>query len=167
VPAVNLNHVSVSALDLETSLRFYEDLFGVERIPTPNFGFPVQWTRVGPLQLHLFERPGAAPHSHHFALTVDDIDDVFARATALDAFDRTTFGHHVYELPGGEVQLYLRDPGGNLVEVDWPSVATAGAAVRAQIRPLSEGRPQTAENMQARLFLDPHPGRVRGDPHGA
>jgi hypothetical protein len=34
--AVNFNHVSVSALDLETSLRFYEDLFGVERIPTPN-----------------------------------------------------------------------------------------------------------------------------------
>ncbi len=164
MPAVNLNHVSVSALDLETSLRFYEDLFGVERIPTPNFGFPVQWTRVGPLQLHLFERPGAAPRSHHFALTVDDIDTVFARAEALDVFDRTTFGHHVYELPGGEVQVYLRDPGGNLVEVDWPSVATVGAAVRAQIQPLSEGRPQAPENMQARLFLAPPARESAGQP---
>jgi hypothetical protein len=54
--------------------------------------------------------------------------------------------------------VYLRDPGGNLVEVDWPSIVTAGAAVQAQIRPLSEGRPQAPENMQARLFLAPPAG---------
>lgn len=89
---------------------------------------------------------------------------VFARAEALDVFDRTTFGHHVYELPGGEVQVYLRDPGGNLVEVDWPSVATVGAAVRAQIQPLSEGRPQAPENMQARLFLAPPARESAGQP---
>jgi catechol 2,3-dioxygenase-like lactoylglutathione lyase family enzyme len=52
--ATNLNHVSLIARDLEESVRFYLEVFGMERIPTPNFGFPVHWLRVGPLQLHLF-----------------------------------------------------------------------------------------------------------------
>ena len=38
------------------SVGFYEEIFGMQRVPTPNFGFPVQWLRVGSLQLHLFER---------------------------------------------------------------------------------------------------------------
>ena len=52
--AVGINHVSISATDLEASTRFYEDIFGMERIPTPIFETPVQWLRVGDMQLHLF-----------------------------------------------------------------------------------------------------------------
>ena len=51
-----INHVSVNALNLDESVRFYEDLLGVERIPTPNFvGIPVQWLALGRTQLHLFD----------------------------------------------------------------------------------------------------------------
>jgi catechol 2,3-dioxygenase-like lactoylglutathione lyase family enzyme len=39
--ATRVNHVSVHAPDLETSVARYEDLFGARRIPTPNFGMPV------------------------------------------------------------------------------------------------------------------------------
>ena len=42
-----VNHVSVNASDLEGSIRFYERLLGAERIATPDFGFPVQWTSRG------------------------------------------------------------------------------------------------------------------------
>ena len=61
MPATNLDHVSLIARDLEESVRFCIEVFGMELIPTPNFGFPVQRIRVGPLQLHLFERPGERP----------------------------------------------------------------------------------------------------------
>ncbi len=54
VRATGINHVSISAPDLEESTRFYEEIFGMERIPTPMFADPVQWLRVGDLQLHLF-----------------------------------------------------------------------------------------------------------------
>ena len=128
-----LNHVSVSAPDLDESVRFYEDLFGMERIPTPNFGFPVQWLRVGSLQLHLFERPGAPPTYHHVAFSVDDFDAVYSRAAELGIHDRTTFGHHLYELPGDNAQMYVRDPSGNLIEVDWPDVRTLSAETRAEM----------------------------------
>jgi catechol 2,3-dioxygenase-like lactoylglutathione lyase family enzyme len=149
--ATSLNHVSVSAQDLQVSTRFYVDLFGLEPIPTPNFGFPVQWLRIGDLQLHLFQRPGSAPTYHHLAFTVDDIDSVYARAKEMGILDGETFGHHLYELPGNNVQLYVRDPGGNLLELDWPDASHVGEEVRRDIKPLPH--PQSEDNLQATLFL--------------
>lgn len=148
-----INHVSVVAPELEASIGFYEELFDVERLPTPNFGFPVQWLRVGDLQLHLFERPDGAPTYHHFALSVDDLPGVYARARVLEVFDRRAFRHHLYELPGDIAQLYLRDPGGNLVEVDAPGASRLPADIRRDMHRLADEHPQDAENMRATLFL--------------
>ena len=53
--------MSICAADLEESTRFYEEVFGMERIPTPKFADPVQWLRVGDLQLHLFLDSGLRP----------------------------------------------------------------------------------------------------------
>ena len=157
MPATALNHVSVVAHELEQSLRFYEAVFGAERIATPNFGFPVQWLRVGSAQLHLFERPGPAPTYHHFALTVDDFEATYAKAEAHKALERAAFGHHLYELPGDCVQLYLRDPAGNLVEVDAPGARALPAPLRSELRPLADVQPQSGDNLAARLFLNPGP----------
>ncbi|ACZ39732.1 VOC family protein [Sphaerobacter thermophilus] len=151
--ATGLNHVSVMARNLVESARFYEELFGMERIPTPNFGFPVQWLRVGTLQLHLFERPGDAPTYHHVGLTVDDFAAVYRKAKELGILDRTTFGHHLYELPGNNAQMYLRDPAGNLIEVDYPDVSDLPDDVRADMRRLADKHPQSEENLRATLFL--------------
>ena len=85
------------------------------------------------------------PFAHRFAITVDDFDRVFAMARARGAFDTEAFGHHIYELPGGEGQLYLRDPAGNLVEVNCPSVVGAGPLVKAEIRKLADDRPERRE----------------------
>jgi lactoylglutathione lyase len=150
--ATNLNHVSIGAPDLERSVRFYQDLFGLEELPTPNFGFPVRWLRVGKLQLHLFQRPaGDAPRDQHLALTVDNFEAVYSRAKELGIFDNKAFGHHLYELPGSNVQMYIRDPGGNLIEVDWPDVHTLDRALVTDLRPLPER--QVEENLHATLFL--------------
>jgi catechol 2,3-dioxygenase-like lactoylglutathione lyase family enzyme len=148
------NHVSVSAVDMEASVGFYRELFGASPIPTPNFGFPVQWLRIGDRQLHLFERGDEPPAMHHFAIEVEDLDAVYELAAQRDCFDRTSFGHHLYELPGDCVQLYLRDPAGNLVEADARGVGRLGAATRAELRRLADRFPQRAENERATLFLD-------------
>ena len=139
--AVGLNHVSVVARDLDESIRFYVEVLGMKVVATPDFGFPVQWPEVGGQQVHLFERPDEAPASAHLALEVDDLVAVYERARALGVLDRTTFGYAVAELPGGEGQLYLRDPAGNLLEIDHPD----GAAARARIDEMilfAERRPQ-------------------------
>jgi catechol 2,3-dioxygenase-like lactoylglutathione lyase family enzyme len=148
-----LNHVSVVAGDLDRSIRFYEAVFGLERLPTPNFGFPVQWLGIGDTQLHLFNRDMEAPSHHHFAVTVDEVEPVYTRAAELGAFDHDAFGHHLFELPGDTVQLYLRDPGGNLVEVDSPGVGRLPDAIRAELKRLADVHPQDQENESARLYV--------------
>jgi catechol 2,3-dioxygenase-like lactoylglutathione lyase family enzyme len=110
-----INHVSVNALNLEDSVRFYEDLLGAERIETPNFDIPVQWLARGRTQLHLFERDLQPTNHHHLGIAVDDVEPVYRAAERRNAFDFDEFGNNLVELPG---QLYVRDPAGNLVEID-------------------------------------------------
>jgi catechol 2,3-dioxygenase-like lactoylglutathione lyase family enzyme len=139
--AVGLNHVSVVARDLDESIRFYVDVLGLEPLPTPDFGFPVQWLRAGSLQVHLFERPEEPPSYAHFALEVDDVVALYERARELGILDSASFGYAIAELPGGEAQLYIRDPAGNLIELDHPGGAEARARIEEMIR-FSDKRPQ-------------------------
>ena len=151
---LGVNHVSISAVDIDESVRFYREMFGLEPIPTPNFGFPVQWLELGPSQLHIFMRPDRPSTWHHVAFTVDDFDDVYRNAERHGAFDRSTFGHHLWELPGDVAQLYLRDPSGNLIEVDAPDASHLAATTRREMRALADVLPQSAENLRATLFHD-------------
>ena len=152
VRAVGLNHVSVGATDLETSARFYEGLFGMERLPTPTFSIPVVWLRLGDLQLHLFEdRSGTAPRFHHFGLEVDDFEAFYVRVRELGIRD-PAWASFIYELPGGEVQMYLRDPAGNLVEIDWPDASTLDRSVVTDLRKLSDDVVQAPGSELASLF---------------
>jgi catechol 2,3-dioxygenase-like lactoylglutathione lyase family enzyme len=148
-----INHVSVSARDLEESIEFYVELLGAERIPSPNFGGPVRWLALGATQLHLFQSDAAAPHAHHLGITVDDLEPAYRVAERRNALDRDTFSNHLVELPGDVVQLYLRDPSGNLVELDCPGVERLPEDIRRQLRPLRETFPQSEENLRGRLFV--------------
>jgi catechol 2,3-dioxygenase-like lactoylglutathione lyase family enzyme len=111
-----LNHVGVIVDDLEVSIRFYEEMFGLERLSAPAFNVPVAWLRAGDLQVHLTERPGL--HSGHFALSVDDLAAVHRRAVANGSLWLDDQGRGVFVLPSGEVQMYVHDPSGNVVEVN-------------------------------------------------
>jgi len=151
--ALSLNHVSVCAGDFDASIAFYADLFGAEPIPSPNFGYRVQWLRLGDRQLHLFDRPEEPRKYGHFGITVDDINPVYEKARARGAFDYETAGHHFFELPGDCVQLYLRDPHGNFVEADAQGVDRLSPEARADMQRLGDRCPQSAENLRATLFL--------------
>jgi catechol 2,3-dioxygenase-like lactoylglutathione lyase family enzyme len=151
VRATGINHVSISALDLDVSTRFYETVFGMERIATPIFATPVQWLRVGDLQLHLFlVENDTAPVRHHLGLTIDD----FAAAyDAVSSFASAEWGAELVELPSGQVQLYFRDPAGNLIELNWPDVSTIDRARYPTLRRLAEHIDQTPESERAVLYL--------------
>ena len=148
--ATRINHVSISATDLEESTRFYETVFGMQRIPTPTFASPVQWLRVGELQLHLFLDDRDAPVRHHLGLTVDDFDATYdaVREWASDAW-----GWRLVELPSRQLQLYFRDPGGNLIEVNWPDADTIDRARYPELERLADRVPQRPESEGAMLYL--------------
>ena len=152
--ATGFNHVSISARDLAESTRFYVEVFGMEKIPTYNFGFPVQYLRLGELQLHLFERETPAPDFHHIGIDVDDFEATYLKAKELGIGDSKAFFSHAYELPDGSVQMYVRDPAGNLIEIDWPDVTTLDRTVITELRRLDEDVPQSGEALEATLYLD-------------
>ena len=144
-----INHVSINALDLQESVDFYVELLGAELLPTPNFGLPVAWLGLGRTQLHLFEKDLTPTSHHHLGITVDDLEPVYRAAERRGAFDSTAFGNHLVELPGDVIQLYLRDPAGNLIEVDWPDVSTLSPETLADA---SELDGQDGEAATATLF---------------
>jgi catechol 2,3-dioxygenase-like lactoylglutathione lyase family enzyme len=148
-----INHVSVHAVDLQESVDFYVDLLGAEPIATPNFGIPVQWLALGSTQLHLFQRDLTPTSHHHLGITVDDVDPVYRAAERRGAFDDRAFGNRLVELPGDVVQLYVRDPAGNLVELDHHGVDRLPDDLRARLVPLWDLNPQSDEQMSARLFV--------------
>jgi catechol 2,3-dioxygenase-like lactoylglutathione lyase family enzyme len=148
-----INHVSVNARNLEESVDFYTELLGAEAIPTPNFGRPVQWLELGRTQLHLFEQDVQPTSHHHLGITVDDLEPVYRAAERRGAFDREAFGNHLVELPGDVVQLYLRDPAGNLIEIDQVGVDGLPDDLRSQLKGLWDFNPQSDENMRGRLFV--------------
>ena len=153
--ARGFTHTSINAVDLEASARFYQELFGLERLPSPDFGFPVVWLRLGDLQLHLFQIDDAeTPRYHHLGIDIDDFGAFFERAKALGLVDEETWSA-ARVLESGEVQLYIRDPAGNLVEINWPDVSTLDPAIATRLRRLNDVIPQRADAASARLYLAP------------
>lgn len=150
-------HVSVQADDLERAAAFYESVFGLERLRTPDFEEPAQWFRCGDLQLHLVENDAEAPAFNHLALHVSDFEAVYRAVSDHDDAAFMALPHveagfvdgepPVYVLPSGAAQLYVRDPEGNLIEVNAPDAAALDRTVvpnvvdRPDIPPASEPAP--------------------------
>jgi len=155
VRATGFNHVSIHANRLAESVRFYEEIFGMEKIPTYTFAFPVQYMRLGDLQLHLFERETPAPTYHHIAINVDDFEETYRRSRERGILEGAAFYQDIYELPDGSVQMYIRDPAGNLVEIDWPDVTTLDRSVLPEFKRLGDTVPQTGDALRATLYLRP------------
>ena len=148
-----INHVSINARDLDESVGFYVGLLEAEPIATPNFGLPVQWLAIGDTQLHLFERALEPTSQHHFAVTVHDLEHPYRFAEARQAFDFESFGNHLVLLPGDVVQLYIRDPAGNLVELDQAGADRLPSDLRSRLKGLWDFNPQDEENVRGRLFV--------------
>ena len=138
--ATGFTHVSIGARDLEESVRFYEDFFGMEDVPAPDFTGHVRWPRVGDLKLHPFQDEGSTPVGHHFALGVDDFGAACRKTRETGA--RVEGGNYstVRELPDGAVQMYLRDPAGNLVEVNWRNANTLDRGLIGEIQKIGGPR---------------------------
>jgi catechol 2,3-dioxygenase-like lactoylglutathione lyase family enzyme len=157
-------HTSVLAKDLDESAAFYEEVFGMERIPTPNFSVPVQWMRCGDLQLHLFKRDIDAADYYHFGVHVDDFEEVYEAIREYDVASFDAVGGEgeevteeepdVYELPDGSVQMYVQDPADNLVEVNYPYVEDLDRDVVAEIIDRNNLIEQTGEAADAVLYHD-------------
>lgn len=153
--ATGLNHVSIPAVDVDEAVRFYVEVFGMERLPAPNFGFPVRWLRVGDLELHIFQVDSPpARTNQHLAVEVDDFEAAYRALKERGILDRAQREAVLFELPSGQLQMYFRDPFGNLVEIVHRDVSTVDRSVFGDdLTRLDDLHEQDDENLRATLFL--------------
>ncbi|MGB3484738.1 MAG: VOC family protein [Mycobacterium sp.] len=150
-----INHVALPVDDVEKSSAFYVDWFDARIIPSPKFPVPVAWLLVGKIQIHLVQHASTASTAYHFAITVDDRDAferLYWRAEREGLIDTDTFPHHIFVLPGGEVQMWIRDVAGNVIEVDYPHIADLDPRIAGTTRRWAQDCELTEWNRQASLF---------------
>ena len=117
MPGTNLQHVNLQVGDLAAAVAFYTDVIGLGLAPTPDIGMPAQFIAINDYQeIHINQSDDVKPERAHFCLRVADFNAVYHRAKAAGAIESHTWGH-AKRLASGVVQMFVRDPAGNLVEI--------------------------------------------------
>ena len=113
----NINHVTLIVDQLEEAVAFYQNELGMEVIPAFMVDYPNAFLKIGEeQQLHLAEWEDAKSFRGHVCLVVDDFNSLFWRAKELGIIDTNPWGK-VRQLPEGVMQMFIRDPSGNLLEI--------------------------------------------------
>ena len=113
----HIHHINVNVDDLETAIPFYRDVLGPPLDPTPEQGMLSQFFRINDRQqIHMNVLDDARAYRGHFCLELPDFEVVFQRSKAAGAIDTKPWGL-VRALPGGKMQMFVRDPHGNLIEI--------------------------------------------------
>lgn len=118
-----IEHVGVMVKDLENSIKFYQDIVGMELkgtllhtngiIKLAFLGF----RKDGETELELIQGYNdKLPNEgkvHHFAITVDDIEEEFQRMKNLDI---KLIDEEITTLPNGSRYFFFHGPDGEWIE---------------------------------------------------
>ena len=112
-----INHITLIVDQLEKAAEFYEKEMGLEVIPAFVFDYPTAFFKINETQqLHLTEWDDVQSFRGHVCVTVEDFNSTFYRMKELGIVDIRPWGK-VRQLPDGAMQMFIRDPSGNLVEI--------------------------------------------------
>jgi catechol 2,3-dioxygenase-like lactoylglutathione lyase family enzyme len=115
--ALKINHVTLIVDNLEKASEFYEKELGLEPLPAFLFDYPTGFFKFNDeQQLHITEWEDATSFRGHICVQVDDFNQIFYRMQELNVIDTEPWGK-VRRLPDGAMQMFIRDPSGNLVEI--------------------------------------------------
>jgi catechol 2,3-dioxygenase-like lactoylglutathione lyase family enzyme len=127
MPLVYLDHVNVRTSHLAEMVRFYEDVLGFKTGPRPPFSFGGAWLYCGERAVvHLVEverQPQTGePRIEHFAFRAQGLGDFVGRLR------QRAVEHSLRPVPGnGNPQVFLNDPDGNRIEVQFDAAEAAHA----------------------------------------
>lgn len=126
-----LDHFNIRTRKLADTVRFYEDILGLEKGPRPDFAFPGAWMySEGKAVVHLVdisktEEP-QKPDSgvvHHVAFISRGFAGMQQR------LESKGFKYDSRQVPGGELwQIFVDDPNGVMIELNYEAAKEEGAA---------------------------------------
>lgn len=131
-----LDHFNIRTRKLADTVRFYEDVLGLEKGARPNFAFPGAWMySEGKPVVHLVDISGTAepqkPDSgvvHHVAFASQGFAGMQRRLESKGMeFDSR-------QVPGGDLwQIFVNDPNGVMIELNYEAAKEqSGASAPAE-----------------------------------
>ena len=127
-----LDHFNIRTRKLTDTVRFYENVLGLEKGPRPNFAFPGAWMySEGKAVVHLVDISATdepqKPDSgvvHHVAFVSSGFDGMSQRLKSRG------MPFEARQVPGGELwQIFVNDPNGVMIELNYEAAKEqAGAA---------------------------------------
>ena len=117
-PAVTgIHHVSIGVTDVDAATEFFGWL-GLSVITTrPQLSVEGVWLQAGEQQVHLIRTDVSAPGiENHFAFRVADLDGCLAMLAEHGVSVRPPIA-----VPGTGRQSFVRDPSGNVIELNQPN----------------------------------------------
>ena len=132
-----LDHFNIRTRKLADTIRFYEEILGLENGDRPNFAFPGAWMySEGKPVVHLVDISPTAeqqkPDSgvvHHVAFASRDFAGMKARLKSKGmAFDTR-------QVPGGDLwQIFVNDPNGVMIELNYEAAKEGAGSAPAERR---------------------------------
>jgi len=125
MPLLAFDHVNIRTVNLDSMIAWYDEVLGLKSGPRPEFPVAGAWLYLGEAcVLHLIEAdPAPMVHSDGESLRIEHIA---FRAEGMDAFLSRL---EAYGVPSklfpfealGIVLVFIRDPDGNRLHVDFPA----------------------------------------------
>ena len=126
-----LDHFNIRTRKLADTVRFYEDILGLEKGARPDFAFPGAWMySEGKAVVHLVDISKTdepqKPDSgvvHHVAFASRGFTDMQQRLEVKG------FKYNSRQVPGGDLwQIFVDDPNGVMIELNYEAAKEQGAA---------------------------------------
>jgi catechol 2,3-dioxygenase-like lactoylglutathione lyase family enzyme len=132
-----LDHFNIRTRKLDDTVRFYEDVMGLEKGPRPNFAFPGAWMySEGKAVVHIVDisktDEAQKPDSgvvHHVAFASRGFDGMKQRLESKKMpFDAR-------QVPGGDLwQIFVDDPNGVMIELNYEAAKEQSASAPKETR---------------------------------
>ena len=132
-----LDHFNIRTRKLADTVRFYEDVLGLEKGPRPNFAFPGAWMySEGKAVVHLVDiaatdEPQKADSGvvHHVAFASRGFDGMKQRLNSRG------MQFEARQVPGGDLwQIFVNDPNGVMIEWNYEAAKEGGTAAPEERR---------------------------------
>jgi catechol 2,3-dioxygenase-like lactoylglutathione lyase family enzyme len=130
-----LDHFNIRTRKLAETVRFYEDVLGLEKGARPNFAFPGAWMySEGKPVVHLVDISSTAeaqkPDSgcvHHVAFASRGFDAMRQRLRSR------SMQFEARQVPGGDLwQIFVNDPNGVMIELNYEAAKEDKGAAPAE-----------------------------------
>jgi catechol 2,3-dioxygenase-like lactoylglutathione lyase family enzyme len=132
-----LDHFNIRTRKLDDTVRFYEDVMGLEKGPRPNFAFPGVWMySEGKAVVHIVDisktDEAQKPDSgvvHHVAFASRGFDSMKQR------LESKKMPYDARQVPGGDLwQIFVDDPNGVMIELNYEAAKEQSASAPKETR---------------------------------